>query len=219
LSSRFSGGSGSAGGSYTLPTASGSTLGGIKVGSGLAIDGSGVLSPAAQPALVKLDEVLVGSGGAASIAFSSIVQTYRSLRVVLMGRCDAAVAYRTISLQLNADTGSNYDWELTYAYDSASGGVEQVAGVSLLAAELVAGSGPAGAADCAEILLPHYAQTTFHKTMLSQCTVKKGSTTGTLVYEAVAGWWHSTAAISSILLFPNSGNFAQGTLCSLYGMT
>ena len=32
------------GGSYTLPTASGSTLGGIKLGSGLSIDGNGVVS-------------------------------------------------------------------------------------------------------------------------------------------------------------------------------
>lgn len=33
-----------AGGSYTLPTASASTLGGVKVGSGLSIDANGVLS-------------------------------------------------------------------------------------------------------------------------------------------------------------------------------
>jgi len=33
-----------AGGSYTLPVASGSTLGGVKVGAGLSIDGGGVLS-------------------------------------------------------------------------------------------------------------------------------------------------------------------------------
>ena len=32
------------GGSYTLPIASGSTLGGIKLGTGLSIDGSGVVS-------------------------------------------------------------------------------------------------------------------------------------------------------------------------------
>lgn len=35
---------GSGGGSYTLPTASGSVLGGVKVGTGLSIDGSGILS-------------------------------------------------------------------------------------------------------------------------------------------------------------------------------
>lgn len=36
--------SGGGGGSYTLPTASADTLGGVKVGSGLAIDSAGVLS-------------------------------------------------------------------------------------------------------------------------------------------------------------------------------
>lgn len=49
LSSSGSGG----GGSYTLPAASPSVLGGVKVGSGLAVDGSGVLS-AGGPA-IKLD--------------------------------------------------------------------------------------------------------------------------------------------------------------------
>lgn len=39
-----SGGSGSGGGSYTLPTASSSTLGGVKIGSGLTINTSGVVS-------------------------------------------------------------------------------------------------------------------------------------------------------------------------------
>lgn len=39
-----SGGGSGGGGNYTLPTASGSTLGGVKIGSGLAIDTSGVLS-------------------------------------------------------------------------------------------------------------------------------------------------------------------------------
>lgn len=34
----------SGGGSYTLPVASASTLGGVKVGNGLAIDANGVLS-------------------------------------------------------------------------------------------------------------------------------------------------------------------------------
>ena len=39
-----SGGGSGGGGSYTLPTASNSVLGGVKVGTGLSIDGSGVLS-------------------------------------------------------------------------------------------------------------------------------------------------------------------------------
>ena len=50
------------GGSYTLPKASASTLGGVKVGTGLSIDGSGVLSadgitPAANQAALETTEL------------------------------------------------------------------------------------------------------------------------------------------------------------------
>lgn len=44
VSISVSGGSGSGGGNYTLPTASSSTLGGVKIGSGLTINTSGVVS-------------------------------------------------------------------------------------------------------------------------------------------------------------------------------
>ena len=39
---------------YTLPTASGSTLGGVKVGTGLSIDGSGVLSASGSPTFTNI---------------------------------------------------------------------------------------------------------------------------------------------------------------------
>ena len=50
------------GGSYTLPTASAGTLGGVKVGAGLSIDGSGVLSadgvtPAENQAALETSEL------------------------------------------------------------------------------------------------------------------------------------------------------------------
>ena len=44
---------------YSLPTASGSTLGGIKVGTGLAIDGSGVLSTSSDPTSPTFTNVTV----------------------------------------------------------------------------------------------------------------------------------------------------------------
>lgn len=47
----------STGGTYTLPTASATVLGGVKVGSGLAIDGSGVLSATGSGATPPWDQV------------------------------------------------------------------------------------------------------------------------------------------------------------------
>lgn len=66
LSSSGSGG----GGSYTLPTASGSVLGGVKVGSGLAIDGSGVLGPAAVPSVRASSSVALTLASASNVRAS-----------------------------------------------------------------------------------------------------------------------------------------------------
>lgn len=63
----FSGGEASGGGDYTLPIASAATLGGIKVGTNLSIDGSGVLSATyfynlPMASAVTLGGIKVGTG-------------------------------------------------------------------------------------------------------------------------------------------------------------
>ena len=61
-----SGGSSGGGSGYTLPVASASRLGGVKIGSGLSIDGTGVVS------------VSGGSGGLAIETTESTVGTYKN---------------------------------------------------------------------------------------------------------------------------------------------
>jgi len=71
-------GGGGGGGSYTLPIASGSTLGGVKVGTNLQIDGTGVLSTVASPTFTNITassfSVTSGALNAASGAFSGNTQ-------------------------------------------------------------------------------------------------------------------------------------------------
>ncbi len=84
------------GGSYTLPTASGSTLGGIKIGSGLSIDGSGVVtasggggggadlyaanesSPSAQPSATGTNSIAIGESAVSTGRRSLAVGTSRA---------------------------------------------------------------------------------------------------------------------------------------------
>ena len=63
-----------AAGGYTLPTASANVLGGVKVGSGLAIDGSGVLS--ANGEFVKPIATHINFTNPASCAFTDIQNIY-----------------------------------------------------------------------------------------------------------------------------------------------
>ena len=61
-------GSDTSGGGYTLPTASANTLGGIKIGSGLSIDGNGVVTAS-------------GGGGGSQNLFSTIAVSGQSSAV------------------------------------------------------------------------------------------------------------------------------------------
>jgi hypothetical protein len=97
---------------YSLPTASGSTLGGIKIGSGLSIDGSGVVtasggggggadlyaanesSPTAQPSATGTNAIAIGDSAVAS-----------GLRSTAIGK---ARATGTDTFAANISTNSNY---------------------------------------------------------------------------------------------------------------
>ena len=56
--------------SYTLPTANSSTLGGVKVGSGLSIDGSGVLSVSSAPIATKASTLAQNGGSGTGMTFN-----------------------------------------------------------------------------------------------------------------------------------------------------
>jgi hypothetical protein len=65
-------------------------------------------APAASGALVLIAEQLL-VGTATTITFSSIPNTYRHLRLVAMGRMNAATTEDYVYIRFNGDTGSNYD--------------------------------------------------------------------------------------------------------------
>ena len=84
----------SGGGSYTLPTATSSVLGGVKIGSGVSIDGNGVISVASSSYTLPtasastLGGVQVGSGlsisgGVLSVATAGGMNAF--VRTVLFG--------------------------------------------------------------------------------------------------------------------------------------
>ena len=67
-----------AAGGYTLPTASANVLGGVKVGSGLSIDGSGVLS-ASVAQIITGDDVFTISTPTSDLTILSIAADYKQL--------------------------------------------------------------------------------------------------------------------------------------------
>lgn len=166
--------------------------------------------------LVKITEQVLSSA-AATITFSSIPGTYRNLQLILQGRGDASATFVSCYLQCNGDTGANYDVGQFYGAAAATGGNSLIAQTSLLLGDITAATGPSGAASSVVATLANYKGTTFHKSISAANENIRNTTTGYFV-ELLGGRWRNTAAITSLMLLLSSGNFAAGTVATLYGL-
>lgn len=153
-----------------------------------------------------------------SVTFNSIPATYRDLLVVVRGRGDAVATFKEVRLQLNGDTGNNYSHEdiiMNNATNSSSGG-------DLVAQHFMgwvpAANAPTSNAGTCEARITDYADTTLHKSILSQGGVRTAAGAANLFAVSSAGWWFNTAAVNSVKVFLDSGNFVTGSIVSLYGI-
>lgn len=164
------------------------------------------------------DQVLAAS--AASVTFSSIPQTYRHLEISWTARSDAAGNNVDVLGQFNGDTGANYDYEHLYlngASPAALTGAEGIGATATRLGEFTAAGPSAGQAGVGRIAIPNYAGSAFWKNADYSSSFRIGTATGQFFKNVGAGFWRSTAAITSIKLFPSVGNFIAGSVFSLYG--
>lgn len=160
--------------------------------------------------------VTVGSGGAASIAFSSIPQTYTDLKLVLSTRSSAgANAWSDYVVSFNS-TSSSVNWATRVVYGTGS----TVASASTTVAYLGVGEGNAGTASVfgnTEFYIPNYASS--NNKSVSVDSVSENNATASLA-TIVTGLWSNTSAITSISITDfNGGNFVQYSSATLYGIS
>lgn len=167
--------------------------------------------------VVLFDRVVVPGGGAASITFSAIPSTHENLRLTLMGRTTQAATSTLITLTFNGDGGANYDYQQVFGVGVAEDANSGAAATSLPCGTLSGSTAPAGVASQSILEINGYARSIFQKaiTMLYGTKVGIAAANSSVVLQ---GWWRNTAVISSIVLTPASGNFAEGTVASLYGI-
>lgn len=146
---------------------------------------------------------------AATISFTSISGAYTDIRIVLVGTHETTVS--TIRMQVNSDTATNYSYT-----------------------ELVGDGATATSARGSTSSRINCGNSNFNNTLPSLITVDwfsyAGSTNKSCLVTAsldrngsgsvvrTVGLWRSTSAITSVQLFPASGNFATGTTATLYGI-
>jgi len=145
-----------------------------------------------------------GTGSSGVITFSSIPSTYTDLVVVssMIGDANAAVRMR-----FNGDTtNSNYSYILFYGTASATGSTTETA------TQIYLGHANTSTPNASIVSLNNYSNTTTYKSVLS-----RGNQVNQFVSE-VTGLWRNTAAINSVTIAMDSGNFTTGAMFTIYGI-
>jgi len=160
--------------------------------------------------------VTVGSGGANTIAFSSIPATYTDLVIKMSGRTNntASGAWDNIAITFNG-ASTNYSQTILYNLDGTAGSSSNATtSLQFFYANRV-DSTSSVFSNC-EIYIPNYAGSNY-KSASYDSAVENNSTTS-YGLTMTAGLWSNTAAITSITLSALSWNFIQYSTASLYGI-
>jgi hypothetical protein len=160
------------------------------------------------------------SSTTASVTFTSIPSTYKSLQIRVIGRESNASTGRVgLAMQFNSDTGSNYGEHRIRGNGSTvitDSGIPRA--FALVDDCMPRNSNTSGIFGAAIIDVIDYASTSKNKTIrgISGVDLNSSSTTGAInVFSAI---WGSTSAINSIKLYPETNSFVAGTTIALYGV-
>jgi hypothetical protein len=156
-----------------------------------------------------IETITVGSGGAASIEFTSIPQTYTDLQLVFSMRSTTTVDYADLSF--NSTT-------VGFSYRRLTGdgsGAGSNTGSQAVVATQVPSSYTASVFASTSLYIPNYTGSTNKSWSLD--TVLENNATGTQM-NLIAGLWSNTAAITAIKFAAPAGSIAQYSSASLYGI-
>lgn len=159
-----------------------------------------------------IQTISVGSGGAASIDFTSIPATYTDLKLVFSIRTNRAGAtVDALGLKIN-NVSTNQSMRILYADGSSVGSQTD----TTINTAVVASTATASVFGNGEFYIPNYAGST-NKSVSAE-SVNENNATLNYMY-MVAGLWSQTTAINQLTLYSiNSATIQQYSSASLYGI-
>jgi hypothetical protein len=157
----------------------------------------------------------VGAGGATSLTFNSIPNTYTHLQLRCLSRRDSGVSHVVI-LQFNGDTASNYWWHLlegdgtSATYNTVSAATNRIQTFWPNPSSNLSNQFGAGVID-----IHNYSSTTTNKTV--KC-LGGGTVVTAGKVNLTSGLWNSTSAINSITVSFLSDTVVENSKFALYGI-
>jgi hypothetical protein len=158
--------------------------------------------------MVKIETVTVGSGGAASIDFTSIPQTYTDLKIVISGRSSSTPA-EGMYIAFNGSTSNFSGRYLIGDGANASSGV-----LARYVGSIFGAVGTANVFNNTEVYIPNYTSSN-NKSFSVDNVAENNATTG--YQNLIAGLWSSSSAITSISI--TCTGFTQHSTATLYGIS
>lgn len=159
-----------------------------------------------------IEHIEVGSGGAASIEFTSIPATYTDLLLVLSMRSNvSASGWYDIFVRPNNDS-ANASSRVLYGSGSSVASFPE----SLINVRTSSASTTANTFGNASIYIPNYTSSAAKSFSLDVV----GENNATASFQGIqASLWNVTSAITSFTIIPQSGNLVQYSSATLFGIT
>jgi hypothetical protein len=165
-----------------------------------------------------LATITVPSGGASSISFIGIPQTYQHLQLRFVGRTVASDTAENAWIRFNDDTSGNYSWHYLEGDGSTSNTGGGADSTRLLAGRLAAANSGSNifAATIIEIL--DYANTTKSKTVRTLGGIDRNGS-GNLRQDSGLYFDYGKPSVTSIQISNGNGqNYAEYSTFALYGV-
>jgi hypothetical protein len=157
-------------------------------------------------------DTLVGSGGANSILFDNIPQTYTDLVILSSCRGSQTGQANDGNIRLNGATtnrGGTF-WE-TNSVDKYGGSGSTIKLID------VGNGASSNLFSSIYIIIPNYALTDRFKNVLTENVTENFSNNNSWqMFQS--GLWSSTSAVTSVTLIPDSGTYLQHSRATLYGI-
>ena len=167
----------------------------------------------------SIETVTVGSGGSATITFSSIPATYKHLQVRCIARSTYSGSGDGIQVQFNSDTslsGTNYAYHLLIGTGSSVVAAANSSYPYIVAGDTTGGTSASGMFGTNIFDILDYANTNKYKTLR---TLNGNDQNGSGSVRLISGLWRSVSAITRIdFNLLNGGNYAEYSQFALYGI-
>lgn len=170
----------------------------------------------ASTSFESIATVTVGSGGAASVSFSSIGTDWQHLQIRAIGRTNRVeVSGDYVKITFNADTGANYSDHYLRGDGSGTSAGANVNNSAMFASRFSDSSHTSGVFGALVLDVLDYKNTNKYKTIRSLGAYDNNGD-GTISFQS--GSWRNTNAVTTITLVPGGGtSFSQYSHFALYG--